>query len=421
MRSRAWIKRWTWRFLPLLILAAGSLAFLMLVSTKSELAQSAVTEKVWPVRTVTGTVGSVQPDLRFFGEVIAGREVELRPLVGGRAVKVGPNFQNGGQVAAGELLITIDPFSYEQAVAEAEADLAEARARLRELEADASAAKAMLEHDRKVEDLRERDLERFEELNRRGAASAKSYDDAQMSLLTATERVIERRYAIERLEANLARQEATIRKLEVQARRAARDLNETELTAPFSGYLTDIGIQTGKQVSQSDRVARLIDASRLEVRFNIGWHQYGELLEAGELTGRPIQVVWGSRGQERRFQAAIERTGSEIDTASGGIAVFGRIEGGEGLHRLRPGAFVEVVLPGPRYDGVLRLPETAWHDGKVMLVSDGRLSAQPATLVRNLGNDILIRGAFRGDEAVLVTPIPGAEAGMRVTVVGESG
>ena len=421
MRSRAWIMRWTWRFLPLLILAAGALAFMMLVSTKPELAQSTVTEKVWPVRTVKGTLGSVQPDLQFFGEIVAGREVELRPLVGGRAIEVGPNFRDGGRVLAGDLLMAIDPFTYEQAVDEAEADLAEARARLQELESDAASAKAMLEHDRKVEDLRQRDLERFEELSRRGAASAKSFDDAQMSLLTAEEKVIERRYAIERLDANLARQKATIRKLEVQARRAARDLEQTELTAPFAGYLTDIAAEVGKQVSQSDPVARLIDAAGLEVRFNVGWQQYRELLEGGDLIGRPIQVVWGLHGEGRRFSATIDRTGSEIDTASGGIAVFARIEAGEGLHLLRPGAFVEIILPGPRYDGVLRLPEAAWYEGKVMLVNDGRLAARPATLVRRLGDDVLIRAPFQGDEAVLVTPIPGAEAGMRVNVVGESG
>lgn len=422
MRSRAWIKRWAWRFLPVLVLAAGGLAFLILVSSKPELAQRSVSEKVWPVRTVIGTLGTVQPDLRFFGEVIAGRQVELRPLVGGRVVDVGADFQDGGRVEAGDLLIAIDPFEYDATVAEAEADLAEARARLRELQADRDAAKAMLEQDRTMETLRQRDLDRYEELNRRGAASTRSFDDARVALLSARERVIERRYAIERLDANLARQQAVIQRLEVKARRAARDLDDTRLTAPFSGYLTDIGIEFGKRVSQSDRVARLIDESRLEVRFNVGMRQFGELLEAGDLKGRPVQVIWRLREQTRRFNAVIARTGSEIDTASGGITVFARIEQGDRQDLLRPGAFVEIVMPGPRYDDVLRLPEAAWHDGKVMVVDEGgRLAEQPATLVRHVGNDILVRGRFQGHEAVLVTPIPGAEAGMPVSVVDGGG
>ncbi len=419
MRWRAWIKRWAWRFLPLVVLATGALAFMVLVSTKPELAQRDVAEKVWPVRTVSGTVGSVQPELRLFGEVIAGREVELRPLVGGRVVGAGPNFEDGGKVAAGDLLISIDRFDYEAAVAEADADLGEARARLRELQAESDAAKAMLEQDEAVETLRQRDLDRFASLTQRGAASTKSLDDARMALLSATERVIERRFAIERLDANLARQRAVIERLEVKARRAARDLNETELTAPFAGYLTDIGAQVGKRVSQTDRVARLIDASRLEVRFNLGMQQFGEMLAAGDLVGRPVQMVWRLHGQPRRFDAVIARTGSEIDTASGSIAIFARIQRGEGLELLRPGAFVEILMPGPRYDGVLRLPETAWHEDKVLVIDDGRLAVRPATLVRRVGSDILVRGSFQANESILVTPIPGAEAGMRVDVVPE--
>jgi RND family efflux transporter MFP subunit len=417
MRRRAWIKRWAWRFLPFVVLTTGALVFMMLVSTKPELAQRDVAEKVWPVRAISGSPGSVQPELRLFGEVVAGREVELRPLVGGRVVRVGENFQDGGKVAAGALLIAIDPFDYEATVAEAQADLAEASARLRELGAESEAAKAMLEQDKAVEELRQRDLNRFASLSQRGAASTKSYDDARMALLSATERVIDRRFAIERLDANLARQEAVIAKLEVKAERAARDLNQTELTAPFAGYLTDIATQVGKRVSQSDRVARLIDSSRLEVRFNVGMQQFGELLAEDELVGRTVEVIWRLRNQPRRFQAVIDRTGSEIDTASGGIAVFARIDAGDGIELLRPGAFVEVLIPGPRYDGVLRLPETAWHEDKVLIVDEGRLAARPATLVRRVGSEILVRASIQADEPVLVTPIPGAEAGMRVTLV----
>ena len=413
MERRSWIKRWAWRLLPLLVLSVGGLGFLLLVSTRPELAQRDVVEKVWPVRAAPTVTTSIRPQLRFYGEV------ELRPLVSGRVVDVGPHFQNGGRVDAGELLVEIDRFEYEASAAEAAADLAEAKARLRELQTDLAAGKAMLEREKATENLRQRDAKRYADLQKRGAASIKSSDDAQMALLSATERVIERRFGIERLEANLARQAAVIQKLQVKERRAARDLSETRLSAPFAGYLTDIGIEVGKRVSQSDRAARLIDGSRLDVRFNIGMQQFGELLTTGELVGLPVEVVWSLQGNARRFAAVIERTGSEIDPSSGGVAVFARIESGEASRLLRPGAFVEVALPGPAYSGVVRLPETAWHDGHVMMVQDNRLLPREAVLVRRIGTDVLVRGAFGDDELALVTAIPGVQEGMRVTVVGE--
>jgi multidrug resistance efflux pump len=418
---RGRLGRWAWRTVPLIVLACGALGFAALYSTRPQLAQQAVAEKVWPVRAAPARLTTVKPTLSFYGEVIAGREVELRPLVGGRVERVGPNFQDGGQVSTGEALIEIEAFDYEAAVAEATADLAEARARLRELQTDVASGKAMLEQEQTARSLRQRDVDRYVRLQRQGAASVRAYDDAQMALLGASERVIEREFTIERLNAILARQAAVIERLEVKAKRAARDLHETKLVAPFAGYLTDIGTQVGKRIGQNDKVARLIDSSSLEVRFSLGMQYFGELTATGTLVGLSIDVIWNLQGQARRFTAVVERTGSEIDASSGGVAVFARITGGQALGLLRPGAFVEVEVPGLTYHNVVRLPETAWHNGKVLLVRDGRLVPHAAQLARRIGTDVLLRGNFSAEDVVLVTPIPGAAEGMRVDIVTQDG
>ncbi len=418
---RGRIGRFLWRTVPLIVLAGGALGFAALYSTRPQLAQQVVAEKVWAVRAAPAHLTTVKPTLSFYGEVIAGREVELRPLVGGRVDRVGQNFQDGGRVSAGEILIEIEAFDYEAAVAEATADLAEARARLRELQTDVASGNAMLQQEQTAKSLRQRDVDRYVRLQRQGAASVRAYDDAQMALLGASEKVIEREFSIERLSAILARQGAVIDRLEVKAKRAARDLHETKLAAPFAGYLTDIGTQVGKRIGQSDKVARLIDSSSLEVRFSLGMQYFGELTASGNLVGLPVDVIWNLHGQARRFTAVVERTGSEIDASSGGISVFARITGGQALSLLRPGAFVEVEVPGLAYHNVVRLPDTAWHDGKVLVVRDGRLVAREAQLARRLGSDILVRGNFVPDDVVLVTPIPGAVEGMRVDVVAQDG
>ena len=68
-------------------------------------------------------IADVRPDLRLLGEVVAGRSVELRPLVSGRVIEVGENYVEGGTVREGELLVAIDRFEYESDVAEREAQL----------------------------------------------------------------------------------------------------------------------------------------------------------------------------------------------------------------------------------------------------------------------------------------------------------
>ncbi|HCO90577.1 MAG TPA: efflux RND transporter periplasmic adaptor subunit, partial [Alphaproteobacteria bacterium] len=116
-----------------LLLAFGIAA--VLAATRPSLAPDEVRERAWLVTTAPVSVGMVQPELRLFGEVVPGREVELRPLVTGQIVETGKNFREGGIVAAGELLLAIDPFDYDAALAERKAQAAEAEARLAELRA----------------------------------------------------------------------------------------------------------------------------------------------------------------------------------------------------------------------------------------------------------------------------------------------
>ena len=54
-------------------------------------------------------VSDESPRRRFYGEIVAGREAELRAEVQGRVIKVDDNFIDGGIVAKGDQLISFDP------------------------------------------------------------------------------------------------------------------------------------------------------------------------------------------------------------------------------------------------------------------------------------------------------------------------
>ena len=420
MARRSLLRRIGIGLLPLLILAAGFLGMGVLVATKPQLAPVPVAEKVWTVRTVPAAATAFQPEMLFYGEVKAGREVDLRPLVSGRIVEVSSKYRSGAYVEAGEILVAVDPFDYEAALAEAEAELKEARARAVELETDLETANAMLEREQSQRDLRQRDADRFANLRKRGAVSTKARDDAQLALLNAIEKVVQREFSIKKWQATYDRQQAVVSRLEVKVQRAKRDLDDTKAVAPFSGYLTDIGTDLGKQVTQADRIARIIDPSRMDVRFSIGSKQFGEMLADGGIIGRTVDVVWKVAGSSTRYSGTITRTGAEIDAASGGVEVYAELDLSSGTHLLRPGAFVEVRMKGPAFANVVRLPESAWHNGQVFAVEDGRLAAREASLVYRSGQDVLVRGAMSAQDRVLVTPIPAVEQGMRVELMDEA-
>ena len=87
--------------LPLAIIAVAVLGAVYMAKTRPRVAPQPLQERAWAVAAVPASPVDVRPEMRLFGTIVAGREVELRPLVAGRVVAVGANFVEGGVVRAG--------------------------------------------------------------------------------------------------------------------------------------------------------------------------------------------------------------------------------------------------------------------------------------------------------------------------------
>lgn len=368
--------------LPFLILGVTVVVVFILIATRPRLAPVEQPERVWAVNAVTAHYDLVQPQLNLFGEVVAGRRSELRPLVSGLIIEIGANFRDGGIVKQGELLVQIDPFDYETALAEQRSILKEARARL-----------AMLG----------RDLERAKELFEDKTVAEQFLENAELEVI---------------------QQEAIVEQREINLSQAQRDLTETRLLAPYDGVLNNVSANLGSQVSGfgNDKVADLIDTSRLEVRFSLSNSPYGRLLESGEsVIGRPVRVWWRVGGRSLDYDARIERVGAEIVSTTGGVEVFAVIEDHGKQTNLRPGAFVEVNLADKEYKDVLQAPESAiYGEDIVYVINDGRLAERRIQVLGYNGTDVLFRSA--GDppitegESIVTTVLREAGAGAKVEV-----
>lgn len=403
--------------LPLAIIAMG-LAFAgYLRATRPPVERNPVLERVWIVSAMPVVLRNVQPKLRLYGEIVAGRKVDLRPLVAGRIVAVGPKFAAGGIVRTGDLLVQIDPFEYKSAVDERTAQLDEAKARLEEYLSELTAEKRQIDGDKATLALRKRDAVRKANLRARGSGSVKSSDDAKLALAQAEQKLIAREQSIARLGARSKQQSAVIARIKVSLERARRDLRETYLRAPFDGFLIEADGAIGKRVGVNDRIARLIDAGWLEAKFQVSDEEFGRLAAGGGYKNRPATVRWVTGGKTFSFPATIERVASQVDAKSGGVDLYARIAKTDIATVLRPGIFVEVVIKDRAYDKVVRLPVSALHEGKlVYVVVKGRLQARLVKIVARAGNDILVRGALKPDEKVLVSRFAEIGKGVRVEI-----
>lgn len=364
---------------PLFIVLVTVVAIALMVVTRPKLKPVDLEERVWPVEVVTVKSSDHQPDLKLFGEVVAGRRSEMRALVPGTIVEVGPGFREGAAVSAGDLLVQIDPFDYQNNLAEQTALLKEAEGNLK---------------------IKRRDLKRIRDLFAENNVSEQSLDDAMLAV---------------------EQQESMLEQRRIGLERARRALSDARLTAPYDGVVSGVSVDLGKRLSVSDKVADIIDTERLEARFSLSNAQFGRIIDKrADVAGRVVEVNWEVGERTLTYQATVQRVGAEIDSTTGGVVLYATIEP-EAKALLRPGAFVWIQMPDKTYTDVYRVPDSAMYgEDLVYVVRDQRMEAHKIEVLGYAGDDILFRSAGEpaivdGDK-VVITQIREGGAGIKVEI-----
>ena len=375
---------------PFLAIAVGVFVFVLLVSTRPETKPSTNDERVWSVVAQSVTYGPVTPTIKAFGELRAKKQVRLRALVSGEVLSTSEKFEDGARVSRGDVLVRIDKFVYETRLDEARAALEGAKALLAERAASA--------------ELAEQDFKRAEQLFKKGTVSKKMLDDLKTDFTIKT--------------ARKDQQQSNVDRHKVQVKRAQRDMKNTDVVAPFDGYITQISAREGRVLNPNDQVAMLLGSDNFEVVFNLSDDEYGRFLQRNaDVIGRPVTVVWDLGNEKITLGATIERVGAQISQATRGVDIYATIEGNIPAN-LRGGAFVEVELTAQPVDNVMAIPKNAlYKNNRVYLVRDGRL--EPRTLIDFVddGAQVLLKSGLAIGDVVLLTRFNEAAPGVAVKVV----
>ncbi len=402
--------------LPVILIAVSLVGASYLRATKPAVDPSPEVERVWTVRATAVDHQDHQPTLRLYGELVAGRDVTIRPDVAGKVIEASSKLFDGGRFEQGETILKIDPFDYRAAIDELKAQQREAKARQAELVANKAMEEMTLELDQEQLALVGRDVERYQRLSDNRTASEKAFDEAKIALSQQTGTVQQRRQSVIMLNARMDQQEAVIARLDVALRRAERDLQKTEIKAPFSGFITDVDAQIGKQLSKSDSIARLIDDRKLEISFQLADADFGRLWQNG-LIGREITGRWRLGKTAFDLTGEVARVVATIDSRSGGVTVYAGITSDLSGIPLRPGAFIEVEMQDKLYENVVALPASALFAGDtVYVVEDDRLRPETVALVATDGGDILIDADLADGVPIVTSRLAGIAPGLKVKV-----
>lgn len=371
-------------------------------------------ERVLSVNVVAVTPERIEPQLTAFGELNSTNTFALRALTSGTVLELSPNFVDGGRVQTGELLVKIDPRDAQSSRDRIDADLRDAEAELRDADRALILERDELTAAAEQVTLRQQALTRQRDLAARGVGTAAAVENAELALSGANQAVLSRRQAEAQAQARLDQAATRLDRARLNLADADRALNDTEITAPFSGTLSDVTISQGLRVTANERLGELIDKDNLEVAFRLSTAQYARLTgDDGNLMSAPVVVELEAQGLSLTAQGQITRESASVGEGQTGRLLFARLENASGL---RAGDFVTIRVTEPALRGVALVPATAIgaNDSALMLDAENRLSEVPVDVLRRQGNDVIIRAPALYGQSIVAERSPLLGAGIAV-------
>lgn len=378
-------------------------------------------ERVFTVAVVTAEPETVVPVLEVFGQIESRRSLVVRSAVAGAVVELAENFEEGGEVAAGQLLLRIDPADAESALARAEADLLDAEAEQRDAGRGLGLAQDELAAAQDQTNLRQRAFERQKDLATRGVVTEASVEAAELTASSSRQALVSRRQSLAAAQARVDKAVTSLARATIARDETLRKLNNTEIRAEFNGRLSEVNVVVGGLVTSSDQLARLIDSTALEVVFRVSTAQYTRLLDdTGALRPSVIKATLDVSGIDLSASGQISRDSAAVGEGQTGRLIFAKLDGARGM---KPGDFVTVAVNEPPLEQVIRLPSRALGtDGAVLILDDeDRLQSRAVTLLRRQGDEVLVRGRGLQGQRIVAERTQLLGAGIKVKALAPAG
>ncbi len=198
---------------------------------------------------------------------------QIASEVAGRIVDV--NVRDHATVAAGDVLVRLDPEPYRLALAKADAEIDSARALVEALKASLRETRADTKETENRLAYLEVQAKRQRELSGRGVSSAARVEQADSEEQQARDRLGMLQQRIARVEAALGGDPdkptdryAAVREKSALRDRAALDLAHTEIKAPRTGTVLNFRLQPGEQVKAQTPLFSLVAERRPWVEAN---------------------------------------------------------------------------------------------------------------------------------------------------------
>ncbi len=328
------------------------------------------------VTVLTLQTSEITQGAQFNGRVVAVDTAELRARVTGFLQE--RRFEEGADVAAGDLLFVLEKDQYQAVVDQRAAELASAEAN----KANTAAQ-----------------LARGEELVKNGNIPKSEVDLRRAQDLMAG---------------------ATIQEAQAGVQGAQINLGYTEIRAPLAGRIGRSAFSVGNLVGPDSGVlATIVSQDPIYVTFPVSQRQLlGYRRERGETGRDPVVLVTLPDGSAYEHPGAVDFVDVQVDQSTDTVAVRAKLPNPD--RTLVDGQFVGVRVKAGEPEAVLAVPQASVQvdqGGPYVLVvgGDDKVATRRVTLGDLVGTQAVVRDGLDAGERVIVEGIQKVRPGMAVT------
>jgi multidrug efflux pump subunit AcrA (membrane-fusion protein) len=374
--------------------------------SKTETAQARSSEGAKPIQVELVRQDLVRRAVDVVGTLAAVDQVTISSEADGRVRAILADL--GDRVAAGQVLIQLDNekqrYTYDQQQAVLARTLAQYGAtdpqHLPDIEKTPEVERANADLLQAIQM-----FDRASELSKRTLISQQALDDAQTALQSKRASYTAALQNARNLRASIQASEATMKL-------AGRQLRDTDIRAPFDGYVEKRLVSMGELVKMQMPVMAVVRLNPLKVIAEIP-----EKMAPWISAGQPVDLqVDAYRG--RTFTGKVSRISPGVNTATRAFPFEALVPNTDTA--LKPGTFARVHIESGKVDTVLTLPYAAlqyrYGVNRVFVVEEDKLGMRELTVGERLGDRIEVLSGVKAGERVALTDVDTLTEGALVTV-----
>ncbi|MDE1235229.1 efflux RND transporter periplasmic adaptor subunit [Vibrio aestuarianus] len=411
--------------------AVGVVILVLAINLRSDLPVKPAIDRARLVETVPLELKAVAPLAIGFGRVSPKVEWKAIAEVSGKVVYRHPKLEKGQVLAQNTEILRIDPLDYELKLTQAEADLQSSKTSLSKLNQEERNLKQTLQIEKNRLDISRKELERKQNLIKRGLTSQSDLDQQTQTTLSQQKVVQEIENQISLMPDEKRVAQAVIKVNQSKLEEAQRLLEKTRIILPETMRVAEVEVEQNQVINMQQTMVVAHGMDIMEVEAHLSIHDLQTLAASiGEFSrdesGIPqldmsfinAHIELNSGNLRARWPAKVARVSETVDPSQATAGVI--LEVTQDYRDLQPstqpplvnGMFVKAEIEGQENPSWV-IPERVLHGDKIYIKDqEQRLQIKPVKVLYRRDNQVIIDGDLEQGQRLILNDLLPAIEGM---------